>query len=342
MAQVSSTEITELLKTVAQKIVGEPEAEYFAKETVEAHIRKSPRTSPLDSAIKDLEACLKNQDKQIAYAVDVPAYLAVNFNHHGPSVYLKKLHDELEDRANNCGLAMLSLKNSQSMHTLHLWVQGLAKKGLLAIAICNGGPSAVVPYNGTKGLFGTNPIAYGIPGQNGDIYCVDMATSEIPYFEILDANKNHEPLKDRSAVNNRGEFTTDASEALDFSSSQTDPVSNLVSIGGGYKGFYLTFLTEIMTSALIGMPASSQMSSSFVPEEHGAILLAFSPKAMGTEEKFQASMESLRQALKSQPPKEGTNINMPGERNNQRYQQRANALLEIDQSLLDKLDSLSQ
>lgn len=342
MAQVSSAEITELLKTVAQKVVSEPEAEYFAKETVEAHIRKSPRTSPLDSAIKDLEACLNNSDESLKYAVDLPAYLAIDFNGQGPLPYLKKIHDEIEHRANSSGLAMVAFTNSKSMHTLHDWVQGLAKRGLLAIAICNGGPSAVVPYNGTKGLFGTNPIAYGIPGQNGDIYCIDMATSEIPYFEILDANKNHESLKEHSAVNNRGEFTTSASEALDFSASQTDPVSNLVSIGGGYKGYYLTFLTEIMTSALIGMPASSQMSSGFVPEEHGAMLLAFSPKAMGTEEKFQASMESLHQALKSQTSKEGTNINMPGERNNQRYQQRANALLEIDQSLLDKLDSLSQ
>jgi LDH2 family malate/lactate/ureidoglycolate dehydrogenase len=178
--------------------------------------------------------------------------------------------------------------------------------------------------------------------ENGAIYWRGYGYFRNPLFEILDANKNHEPLKERSAVNNKGEFTTVASEALDFSASQTDPVSNLVSIGGGYKGFYLTYLTEILTSALIGMPASSQMSSSFVPEEHGAIILAFSPKAMGTEEKFQASLDSLHQALKTQTPKEGTNISVPGERNNQRLQERADALLEIDQSLIDKLNSLSQ
>lgn len=341
MAQASPIEITELLKKAAQRVVGEAEAEYFAQETVEAHIRKAPRTSPLKSAVDDLQACLNNQDKQIEYAVDIPAYLAVNFNHHGPSVYLKKLHEELEKRANNCGLAMLSLKNSQSMHTLHLWVQGLAKRGLLSIAICNGGPSAVVPYNGTKGLFGTNPLAYGLPGENSAIHCIDMATSEIPYFEILDANKNNETLKHRSAVNNRGEFTTDASEALDFSQSQTDPVSNLVSIGGDYKGYYLTYLTEVMTSALIGMPASSQMSSSFVPEEHGAILLAFSPKAMGSQEDFHNTISNLHQALQNQPAKDGKKIIIPGESNNTRLSERQNSSLEIDPEILEELQKLA-
>jgi ureidoglycolate dehydrogenase (NAD+) len=337
---ISTSELTEKLKIAASKIVSEQEAQYFAEETVETHIRKAPRTSPLKSSIEDLGATLKREGSSINYAVDLPSFISVDFHGQGPLVYLKKVHDDLEERANNNGIVMAAFTNSKSMHTLHAWVQGLAKRGLLAIAICNGGPGAVIPLNGTKGLFGTNPIAYGIPGENGEIYCIDMATSEIPYFEILTAHKNNEPLKPNVAVDAKGEFTTNAAEALDFSESESDPYSNITPIGGGYKGYYITYLMEVMTSALIGMPSSPEMSSDFVPEEHGATLIVFSPKAMGTESKFNESIKALHVAIKNQTPKSGEKTVYPGEGNNNRYQELKDSDIEVDNELLSKLDSL--
>jgi len=336
---ISTAELTEKLKLAATKIVNEQEAQYFADETVEAHIRKAPRTSPLKSSIGDLATTLKLSSNSIDYVVDLPSFISIDFHGQGPLVYLKKIHDDLEERANNNGIVMAAFTNSQSMHTLHAWVQGLAKRGLLAIAICNGGPGAVIPFNGTKGLFGTNPIAYGIPGENGEIYCIDMATSEIPYFEILTAHKNNEPLKERVAVNNKGEFTTNAAEALDFSESESDPFSNITPIGGGYKGYYITYLMEVMTSALIGMPSSPEMSSDFVPEEHGATLMVFSPKAMGSEAKFKTSINVLHAAIKNQTPKTGEETTYPGEGNNSRYQELKDSDIEVDTELISQLDS---
>jgi ureidoglycolate dehydrogenase (NAD+) len=217
----------------------------------------------------------------------------------------------------------------------------LAKRGLLAIAVCNGGPAAVIPFNGTKGIFGTNPIAYGIPGEKGQIYCVDMATSEIPYFELLNANKNKQQLRDHTAVDQNGEFTTDPSKALDFSKSKSDPDSNIVSIGGGYKGYYMTYLMEVITSALIGMPSGPEMHSDFMPEEHGSILLVFSPKAMGTDEEFKTSIKALHQAIKTQKPKAGETIRLPGEENNKKFKE-ATQQIEVDDTLVERLNKLSK
>lgn len=333
------SEVREKLIKAAEKLVTKEAAEYFADECIEAHIRKSPRSNPLKSTISDLAASLKNKDQEIAYTTDLPAFISIDFKGHGPLVYMKKIHDEIEERTNKNGLAMVAFTNGQSMHTLHTWVQGLAKRGLLAIAVCNGGPSAVVPFNGTKGLFGTNPMAYGIPGEKGEIFCIDMATSEIPFFEFMAAIKNDKPLRERSAVDQKGEFTTNAKEAVAPGSDPDDPVSGIVPMGGGYKGYYIVYLMEVLTSALIGMPSSPEMSPSFKAEEHGAILLAFNPRAMGTEDKFKESIKAIHKALKSQPSKATEAIRVPGEENNQRFKN-ASAEVEIDDALLKKLADL--
>ena len=190
--KINTAELELKLAKAAEQVVSKEEAQYFAAETIETHLRKAPRTNPLKSSIGDLEACIKHNGKKITYKIDLPSFISIDFNSHGPLLYIKKIHDELEKRSNANGLAMAAFTNSQSMHTVHAWVQGLAKRGLVAIAVSNGGPNAVIPFNGTRGLFGTNPMAYGIPGENGQIHCVDMATSEIPFFEIKEAIDAHE------------------------------------------------------------------------------------------------------------------------------------------------------
>lgn len=339
--KLAITELEAKLAQAAERFVGTTEAAYFAHEVTEAHIRKAPRSNPLKEAVDDLEACAKYDGKGLRYQTDLPSFVSADFGGQGPLVYLKQLHDELAGRAAKNGLAMMALTNSRSMHTLHTWVQGLAKRGLVAVAVCNGGPNAVVPFNGTKGVLGTNPMAYAIPGQNGEIHCVDMATSEIPYFEILDAYHGGKPLREGVAVDAQGEYTTDASKALDFSASKTDPVSNIVPMGGGYKGFYLVYLLEVLTSGLIGTPSSAEQHQDFVAEEHGAILMAFNPKVMGTENALVKTVTQLHEAIKGQPAKRDEEMRLPGEANNLKYAQGRDQPVEVDEGLIVKLDELA-
>ncbi|MFO0971091.1 MAG: Ldh family oxidoreductase [Candidatus Saccharimonadales bacterium] len=332
---ITTEELKAKLMAFAEAVVSTEEAEYYANEVIEAHIRKSPRTDVLGSAVTDVEASRDRKDTEITYDVDLPSFVSINFHGHGPLTYIKRIHDELEDRANKNGLAMAAFTNGKSMHTLHTWVQGLAKRGLVAIAVCNGGPNAVIPFNGTRGLFGTNPMAYGLPGKNGEIFCVDMATSEIPFFEFMDSLKNDKPLREQSAVDQNGEFTTDAKNAV-ASRESTDPTTGIVPMGGGYKGYYIVYLMEVLTSALVGMPSSPEMTEEFVPEEHGAILIAMSPKAFGTEATFNRSVEVLHKSIKSQKPKAGETIRVPGEENSRRFAE-AGSAIDVDDTLMDKI-----
>jgi ureidoglycolate dehydrogenase (NAD+) len=69
----------------------------------------------------------------------------------------------LEKRAKKYGIAMVGVNNSHGFHTLNLWTDALGERDLVSVCFFNGGPSSVVPYGGTKGIFGTNPMSYSIP-----------------------------------------------------------------------------------------------------------------------------------------------------------------------------------
>ena len=305
-------DLKELIIGAVQKYVSHEEAEYFANEVIETDIRKPPRKGYSHGIVDDIKTWKDSKNRKISRVVDLPGYVQYNFNGLGPSLKIKDIHDTLESRASKNGIAMVSVINSAGMHTMHLWTQGLAKRGLFAIAGFNGGPEAVVPLNGTKGLLGTNPLTYAFPGDMGDIV-IDMATSEIPFFKIVDANKNNRPLPLNTAVDNDGELTTDPHKAID-----EKEVSNLLPMGGNYKGYNINYLMEVMTSALIGAKISSQMNS-FVAEEHGGFIIAVAIDKVTSRKDYDVAVKSMNEKIRSQKPKDGVErVVVPGDHNLER------------------------
>lgn len=339
--KIPQSKIKQLLTDAAKKYVSEEAAVYFAEENIEAHLRKIPRNNPIKTTVGDIFATHKNKNTEISYLKDLGATLMIDFHGRGPLLYLKQIHDEIESRTKQYGITFVTFVNSNGLHTLHTWVQGLAKRGIVSIVSANGGPEAVVPFNGTRGVLGTNPIAFGFPGvNNNEIHCIDMATSEAPFFEIMEAHWSGADLRSGVAVDSSGNPTNKTAEALDFNTSEDDPVANLLPIGGGYKGFYLVYLLELLTSGLIGSPSSPEMSNDFVPEEHGAILIAFNPKVLGTDMSLSKSIESIHKTLTNQKPKNGTDISIPGTRNNQRIVENEDVDIEVPDDMLEKLHAL--
>jgi len=335
--KISQKDLRELLVLGAKKVVSQEEAEYFADEAIETHLRKIPRNNPIKSTISDLIASINNKEVSISLENDLWASLKINFNSHGPLVYSKMIHDLVEERTSKYWIAMISLVNGQGIHTLQHWVQWLAKKWIVSMISANGWPAGVIPYNGTKWVFGTNPLAYGIPNSSWD-QCIDMATSEAPYFEIMQAHASWDDLREWIAVDNYGNPTIKTQEALDFS--KPEAISNLTPMWGGYKWYNIVYFLELLTSGLIGSQSSPEMSDDFIPQEHWAILIAFNPKALGTEKNLQDSLDSINHELQEQTPKQWEKIEIPWVRSNETLEKNKNIDLEIDDTLLKKLKNL--
>jgi len=330
-------DLKQLLVGVVKDYVSLPEAEYFAAEAIETDIRKSPRKKYSNEMIGDIKAWKKLAGAKVTKAVDLPGYTRYDFHGLGPSLKLKEIHDGLERKASKNGIAMASITNSTGMHTMHLWTQGLAKRGLFALGAYNGGPEAVVPLNGTKGLMGTNPLTYAFPGDKGDIV-IDMATSEIPFFKILGAQKNNTPLPENAAVDNDGELTTDPQKAID-----AREVSNLLPMGGNYKGYNINYLLEVMTSALIGAKISADMNG-FIPEEHGGFIIAIAIDKITDRGRYDGSVKSMNEKIRAQKPKKGVEkVLVPGDRNLERMKGMSDETdIEVDEGFVKMLNELTK
>jgi len=326
--------LTKKLKEVASKYVSEEEAKYFANEQVETCIRKT-RTDVLEEAIKDIKNWKDNPKKKYVITKKLPSLLKLDFNTLAPSLKIKWIHDELEKMAKKNGIAIISLDNSFGMHTMHLWTQGLAKRNLFALGGYNGGPLGVVPLNGTKGLLGTNPFTYGFPTKSGNIV-IDMATSEIPYFEIVDAKKNGKPLKNNSAVDSSGKVTKVAKDALD-----EEGISNLLPMGANYKGYAFNYLMEIMTGSLIGAKLSTEQDPNYVAADHGGFLIAIDIEAFTSLKKFISSTEEMNNVIRNQKSLDGKGVVVPGDNNLLRLKMaKLIGEIELDEKIIEELNNL--
>lgn len=323
------------LRAIGEKYVTPDEADYFATELAEAYVRKYPRSNVLKEAvIDDIQRLNKYKDNEMNIIIDLPALIRVDCNHLPLTHKIKWIHDTLEEKAKKSGIAFFAFDNSGGMHTLHLWTQGLAKRGLFAFGAYNGGPAGVVPANGTRGALGTNPITYGFPTNEGTTV-VDMATAEAPFFEISDAKENGTPLRPNVAVDANGNPTTDASAALDDMD-----VSNILPIGGSYRGFAINYLIEIMTGSLINAKMSNTQDPSYIDEDHGGFILAINLESFGSLEQFKSSTSQFNTYVRSQKSKDGSPIVIPGDRNMQKIASSEKTVV-IDDSIWDQLQKLS-
>jgi len=251
---------------------------------------------------------------------------------------IKEIHDDLAKKASKNGISMVSIVNSTGLHTMHLWTQGLAKRGLFALAGFNGGPEAVVPLNGTKGLLGTNPLTYAFPSDNGEVV-IDMATSEIPFFKIIGAKKDNTPLPYNTAVDDDGELTTEPQKAID-----DKEVSNLLPMGGNYKGYNINYLMEVMTSALIGAKISSQMKNGFVAEEHGGFIIAIAIDKVTSRKDYNTAVKDMNEKIRSQKPKRKVEkVIVPGDRNLERMKGMSDEMeIEVSEDYIKALNELTK
>ncbi|ROT81023.1 hypothetical protein C7M84_000228 [Penaeus vannamei] len=101
----------------------------------------------------------------------------------------------------------------------------------------------------------TNPIALAAPGEKGDDFVLDMATSVVSGGKVEVACVKGEDVPAGWALDRDGAPTTNAERALD---------GYLLPLGGdethsGYKGFGLGMMVEIFCGILTGAPYGSNI-----------------------------------------------------------------------------------
>ena len=174
-------------------------------------------------------------------------------------------------RAN--GIVGYSIEHSHTCTSLGYFTEQFAKAGLLAIGATNS-TARVAPPGGSTPILGTNPMAMAVPSRDGGVaFQFDYSTSAVALGKITMANAAGESIPVGWAVDADGNDTTDPAEALKGS---------LVSTGG-YKGYGLGLMVELLASALTTSLPSTQIPPLKAPEgphhDIGQFYIVIDPQA---------------------------------------------------------------
>jgi len=191
-----------------------------------------------------------------------------------------------------------SYNTNTSSGQLAFYAERMAKQGCIGI-VASALPEFVSATGGGKPVFGTNPIAFGIPRESGPPLTFDMATSAIALFGVLSSKAKGELLPEGVAYGKDGNFTRDPSEALEHG----------FATFGGHKGAGLALMVELLAGVLPGAAVLGQCESKKAAKNWGHTLIAIQPEAL--VEGFAGKAESVMAAVKASAP--AGNIRLPGE-----------------------------
>ncbi len=176
-----------------------------------------------------------------------------------------------------------------------------AEAGFIGLIFAGSG-EYVAMHGAYEPIFGTNPLAIGIPTQ-GKPVVFDMATSAIARFGIVEAKTAGRSIPGDVAYDAQGQLTTDPAAAL----------GGAIRTFGGYKGAGLAMMVEILAGALVGTTKDANGRK----QDWGNLVMVLSPELLVDRDEFITSVTNLVKRVKGTKRLPGVEeILVPGERGN--------------------------
>ena len=212
---------------------------------------------------------------------------------------------EAINKAIKYGIGFVGVRNSNHFGAGAYYSKQAADAGMIGLVNSTAGPT-MAPWGGTERLIGNSPLSVSVPTDTSPTVTLDMAMSTVAFGRITNIKTQRiKNIPEGWAFDKLGNETT-----------VTDEAETLIPVGGitgGYKGFGLAFIIEIMSAILIGGPTGLRGNDDAGRPSH--IFVAIDPTCFGSSlEEFTKVMEERIAEFKNGKKKEGVSeILMPGE-----------------------------
>ena len=214
----------------------------------------------------------------------------------------------------------------------------------------------VAPHGSYQAIFGTNPIAIGIPTNmscpplpscilpcsanganisdaledNSVPLVLDMATSAYAWYGVVTAAEKNEPIPGDIGYDKDGRETSNPAGIL--------LGGCLRSFDRSYKGSHLGLMVELLAGALTGASMSDKKSS----KNWGTMVLCIHPQVLGDHAGFITRVKEMCERVKNAKKLPGGNpevpIWLPGERGAMEWKQHVTQdTIDISTDLWNKL-----
>jgi LDH2 family malate/lactate/ureidoglycolate dehydrogenase len=181
---------------------------------------------------------------------------------------------------------------------------------MIGIAMANDIPT-VSATGARRWVLGSNPFAFAAPAGAEKPILLDMATSTVAGGKVYAAAALGQPIPGDWMLDLDGKPSTD-SRLFSHAASLT-PL-------GGYKGYGLALMVEVLSAVLTGASMTWQVlswgySDPSLPTGHGASFIALNPAMFLPVDQFKQRMDQVIREIRQSPKAEGADrVYLPGER----------------------------
>jgi len=129
-----------------------------------------------------------------------------------------------------------------------------AREGMMGLAMTNA-RSVIPPTFGAERQLGTNPIAFAAPSDADFPFCFDAATSVVSRGKIEVLARAEKPTPEGWVIDTEGQSLSDSEQILHdlaIGKALLLPLGGAGEATGGYKGYGLATMVEILCASLCG------------------------------------------------------------------------------------------
>jgi uncharacterized oxidoreductase len=225
------------------------EATLVADQLVEANLtgHDSHGVGLLPVYVRSLQAGVLVANRHVEVVSDRGAVLVVEGQRGYGQVIGHEAMQLAMARAEGEGVALLAIRNSFHLGRIGHWAEQCARGGFASIHFVNGIDHTPLqaPYGGSEARMATNPFAAALPGPDGPVALLDMATSRIALGKVRVAANRGLPVPADSLLDAAGRPTRDGGVMF------AEPRGAMIAMGE-HKGSGLAILCELLAGALTG------------------------------------------------------------------------------------------
>ena len=278
---------------------------------------KMTGTEPLQD-VKPKHDIKVERDTKLSQLINAGAYPAPLVSQQATDVVIQKAKEH--------GFAIVGVHNTFSSNGAQAYyAERIAKEDLIGIVMARS-PGSTAPFDSIDPLFGTNPIGFSFPTNDGPLV-FDMATSAMTFYGLILAKARGEKIPDNMAIDKDGKPTNDPAAAMSGA---------LLPFDRDYKGSGMSMIVEIMAGPLA---SSAYCDCDTFDKEWGSTFIAIDPNLLVDLEQFKTNCSDLISKVRTSRKKPGADtIRIPGERARTSYQEaEKTGFVDVEEAILKEL-----
>ena len=234
------------------------------------------------------------------------------------------------EKSKRRGVAVVAIRNSGHVGRVGHWAEMAVAAGLVSIHFVNtsGLGMLVAPVGGINRRLSANPVAVGIPVEGSEPIIYDISTSMVAEGKLKVAFNKGVPVPEGCIIDSAGRPTCDPGVFYG------DPPGAILPFGG-YKGYGLGIVAEILAGALTGSGCTTPGKTQL---EQGMLSIILDPAAFGVRDEFPTEahrfIEFVKSSEKVSPDAE---ILVPGDVERRNRKERTANGIELDEKTWGQL-----